>query len=78
MIYSCLGGEALSRASPPAGPPKFDLLVADATFPEISIIFGIMPETVLPREIRSDNIINTTSASLDSFYFNEGRKIAPK
>ena len=77
-MYCFVGGEALSRAEPPAGPPKFDLLVADATFPEISIIFGIMPETVLPREIRSDNRINTTNASLDSFYFNEGRKIAPK
>ena len=77
-MYFLLGGGALSRAEPPAGPPKFDLIVADATFPEISIIFGITPETVLPREIRSDNRIDTTSASLDSFYFNEGRKIAPK
>ena len=77
-MYCFVGSEALSRASPPAGPPKFDLLVADATFPEISIIFGIMPEPVLTREIRSDNRIDTTSASLDSFYFNETRKIAPK
>ena len=77
-IYCFVGGEFFFKAEPPAGPPKFDLLVADATFPEISIIFGIMPETVLPKEIRSDNKINTTSASLDSFYFNEARKIAPK
>ena len=49
-MYCLVGGEALSRAEPPAGPPKFDLLVADATFPEIPDIFGIMPETVLPRE----------------------------
>ena len=77
-MYCSVGGEALSRAEPPAGPPKFDLLVADATFPEISIIFGIMPGPFLTREIRSDNRIDTTSASLDSFYFDEGRKIAPK
>ena len=41
------GGEALSRAEPPAGPPKFGLLFADATFPEISVIFGIMPGPLL-------------------------------
>ena len=40
-------GEALSRAELPAGPPKFDLLVADATFPEISNIFSIMPGPIL-------------------------------
>ena len=75
----CLvGGEALSRAEPPAGPPKFDLLVADATFPEISVIFGIMPEPVLTREIRSDNRNDTTSVSLDSFCFDEERKNAPR
>ena len=34
-----VGSEALSRAEPPAGPPKFDVLVADATFPEISVMF---------------------------------------
>ena len=77
-MYCFVGGEALSRAEPPAGPPKFDLLVADATLPQISVIFGIMPEPVLTREIRSDNRNDTTNASLDSFYFNEERKIAPE
>ena len=47
VMHYFVGGEALSRAEPPAGPPKFDLLVADATFPEISVIFGIMPEPIL-------------------------------
>ena len=40
-------GLALSRAEPPAGPPKFDLIFADASFPEISVIFGIMPGPIL-------------------------------
>ena len=46
-MYCVVGGETLSRAEPPAGPPKFDLLFADATFPEILIIFGIMPGPIL-------------------------------
>ena len=46
-MHCFIGGEALSRAEPLAGPPKFDLLVADATFPDISVIFGIMPGPIL-------------------------------
>ena len=77
-MYRFLWGDALSRAEPPAGPPKFDLLVADATFPEISVIFGIILELFLIKEIRSDNTTDTTPVSLDSFHFHEDRKIAPR
>ena len=46
-----VGGEALSRAEPPAGPPKFDLLVADGTFPEISVIFRHHARTFPPWQL---------------------------
>ena len=46
-MYCFIGGEALSRAEPPAGPPKLDLLFADATFPKNSVIFDIMPGPLL-------------------------------
>ena len=42
-----LGGEALSRAEPPAGPLKFDLSFGDVTFSKISPILGQMSEPIL-------------------------------
>ena len=46
--YAPFGGEALSRAEPPAGPPKFDLLFGDVTFSKISIIFRVVARTLVP------------------------------
>ena len=47
VIYSLLGGEALSRAEPPAGRPEFTLSFAEVDFSKISIIFATMPGPIL-------------------------------
>ena len=45
LYESCVmlfvGGSALSRAEPPAGPPKFDLLFAGGTFPKMLVILWV-------------------------------------
>ena len=50
VIFS-FGGEALSRAEPPAGPPKVDLLCAGGTFPKISLILRLHARTFLPLDL---------------------------
>ena len=49
-ISSC-GGEALSRAEPPAGPLKFDLSFGDVTFSEISLISRCHARTYAPVQL---------------------------
>ena len=43
-----------------------------------SRFFGVIPGHILQEEIRSDNRMDTTNASLDSFWLNEGQKIDPE
>ena len=43
MVYSPRVGEALSRAEPPADPPKHTKSFGDVTFPKIRSFFGAMP-----------------------------------
>ena len=47
ILFLAFGGEALSRADPPARPLKFDLSCGDVTFSKISPIFGIMSAPIL-------------------------------
>ena len=42
MLSNPLGGEALSRAEPPAGPPKTTKSLGEVDFPENSDISGVM------------------------------------
>ena len=44
MYYILCGGEALSRAEPPAGPPKFDLGFADVKMAVETEIASVLEE----------------------------------
>ena len=45
MVSNPLGGEAVSRAEPPAGPPKTTKSLGEVDFPQISVMFGVMKKT---------------------------------
>ena len=76
MVSFLLGGEALSRAEPPAGPLKFDLSFADVTFPKISPILGIMPEPMLQYNFFKNAYTDTGPTFLDRYAPGLGGKIA--
>ena len=47
VIWLLAGGEALSRAEPPAGPPKSRYIAPANEFSKIRTFFGVIPGPIL-------------------------------
>ena len=81
-----LGGEALSRAEPPARPPKLTKSLGDITFPKIrensksheTSFLGVMRKPFRQEESFSNAYTDTTNTFLDSSSLDLGQKIAPE
>ena len=54
-MYFFIESETLSRAEPPAGPPKFGFGFAGVTFPKISLIFEIIEKRKLSDKNSSES-----------------------
>ena len=67
-----MGGEALSRAEPPAGPPKMRTSSPESTFHEIFDFLGCMPGPVLAKYSAQRNSLEAFTISLDRFWSKEG------